>query len=854
MKGAPVAAALAVAASFAAEAVTLDRGERFWKVSNAWYELEFDKANGGVFSSVKYPKGPKFMLGGGLVVTADGQPESRSREHERKKPTVQRTAKDVKMEVFEESAAKIVVSRSFPLIDGQGDVAEVLTFDDTPAVAAVYDLRWKKRMNNICFSIGTLQFSEKTAVMYPEVTRPLGTLGGGPKSRWPGWKYFSDGKRAFGIAIAPDSGWDQFERFIRENTEQWKPSASIAIRNNWLSLEPREGSKRFSATYIFTADAKTAGAIARQACGKAPRVQLTDIIPDKVHVRVGGRQGATLALVSNSDRAEKVKVSVEAVSGLGRTSTVAEEEVLLKAGEIAEKHWEWTFPKNVEWGVTTRISVRDSDGRLLDSRSDVTSVGNFAPAITGFGILNPGMAWGGGAEKAFADSLKNAYIGIVEYYCWMPATWDPERKAALTPAADEWEPNTESNTHYRRHLKKSFVKNLVRECHEDGVHVYAMLTGLCNYQAAMAHPEMFLHTKDGQLCIYGGKFWGPGERFATAKLCPYSPKDAAEWGDQFADSIDMFGWDGCRFDWGFMPHAPNDPLYDGDMSKAKDEFIAYDWRGRSMKELYPDNDEAGYQALKAWREAVEKRHPEFIYAANGWATDVMFKKLCPKYSRLASTRSIRLTEYLSSITSRNPTYKEWAAALIEDGQNVRKCGGQTIVGFMRRMFNGSYNTLYARMVCVASGSKWMGAPGEERYWTSPYRSSAFAIRFCEYFWNNEFIQVPASLRTDEVQVKSAAKVFWEPFVYERKTARGRETLVHVVNVAPELLMTPYQPKNPDRTDIRVVVKPRKGERLVSATALLPGDEPRAASLEFKGNVVKLPRLEEAASVVLGFAK
>lgn len=841
-------------------AVQLTKADGAWTVANAHYTATFDLKNGGVLQSVAYD-GKPFPVGAGFTATFDGQPAAyNGLGHVRCKPIVQRVQK-VEARIVSEDAKAVVLEFSWPL-GADGKVVQTVTCDDTAAVRYVHDVSWTKRLNTVSFGMASTAFSDRHTTIFPEKYGVPTTYMFMRGTRYPLWKFATDGAHTFGLAMAEDSNWDEIQRGHRPGVSGWTPQISMAVSRTYLANLAEKGEKRFTHALLLAKTLAVARKCAAETIGEQPRVQLTDIIPDKVHTSVGGDQGALFTLISNSAKEETVKVTVEVVSGYDKVWTVSEEDVTLKAGEIVQKHPVWNFPKDIEWGVTTRVTVCDAAGETLDYRADVTSVTDFAPSATGTAIVNAGNCNKDGAEEAYAMALKMGYSGIIEYHAWAHATWDPERKVGLTPEADEWEPMTEDNAAYRSKLTKKFVKELVKACHRNGVHVYAWITGLCNYRIAVAHPEMFAHTSEGQIAIYNGKYWGPGARIATAKLQPYTEEAAADWGDQFADSIDMFGWDGCRFDWNFQPSAPNDPLYEDQTLTSKQQFVTRNWKGQASKDLWPDSDDVGTRCLRAWREAITKRHPKFIYAANGWSTDAIFK-MTPKYSKYASTHSIRLTEYLLDVIKRSPTYRSWGAKLTEDTQNVRRCGGQTMVGFMRQIFGGSMGTDYAYYTCFASGSKWWGAPGEVRAWKhrtgktpadlNSAHATPFAIRFAEYFWGNDFLLVPADVRTKEVQVRSAAKLYWDQFVYERKVADGREVVVHVINVDPDQYITVRQDRSPVREDVTVEVAPRAGETLVGATALLPGDEPKAVKLAVSGNTVRMPPLHAAASVVLKFA-
>ena len=850
-KSVTVLAITVIIASRALWAVQLVRMDDAWIVSNAHFQATFDLTRGGVLKAVMYGNKNPFALETGFASVKDGQSEVYSKSgHIRHKPVVQSSAK-VLSRVVEESAQKVVLQFSWPIESG-GEVVQTVACDDTAAMSYVHDISWNERLNRVEFKAVSSAFQIRKTTIFPEQYALPAVNETTYPSRYPGWKYATDGKRAYGVAIPESGNWSTINRSTRVKSAGAQ-RVYVGLEGVNLAELPKVGKRTFRHVLMLSSDLGVARKSAASALGEVSRVQLTDIIPEKVHTEIGGGQGARFTLVNNSDKEEDVRLTVEIVSGLDRTLTIVDEELLLKPLQMMPRQVAWTYPKDVEWGVTTRVTLRDGIGRILDYRADVTSVTDFAPAATCIAILNPATCSVEGTEQAVAFGQKMSYVGLFEYYCWAHATWDGERKQGLAPEAESWEAMTENNASRRQRLTKRFIKDLVANCHSNGVHVYSAITGFCNYRMAARHPEMFAYTKEGQLAIYNGKYWGEGARIATAKLMPYSEEAAADWGDQMADSVDMFGWDGCRFDWQFMPSMPNDPLYEGAALADDSDFVTYDWKGRSSKQLWPDADTVAARAVTAWRKAVNRRHPKFVYAVNGYSTDEMFRR-APKHSRAASTHALRLTEYLLNVVTASPTYRSWGEKLTRDTQNVRRCGGQTLVGFMSKLFGGSMGTVYAYHVCHASGEKWWGAPGEMRYWKNARATQPFAVRFGEYFWSPDFLLVPEEVRTREIQVKSAARIYWDQFVYERKSEDGRQVVVHIINVDPDQYITVRQEPSPTRDDVVVEIMPRPGESLVGATALLPGDEPKAVKLEIEGNLVRLPSLDIAESVVLDFVK
>ena len=851
----------AVAVTTASQGVELVRTDARWTVSNAHYCASFKPSAGYRLGWVKYGK-REWSVAGGFVVGYDGQSEKFiGRAHAAQRIVGQDGAKG---EVVENAPNKVVLRFSWPLPCG-GKAVQTVSFDDSPVVRYVQDVDWKQPLGDAIFELNTLQANARKTLFYPESRAFTGVWNNGNWSALPRWKYMHDGAFGCGVVAADGTGWENFVFAARTPAKGWGARNFINLKHEYLANEPVPNRKSMRFSLVLSGDLATAVAAARGELSGAPAVQLCDIEPDRVYCRKGGENALTTTLVNNTAEARTVKVAVELASGFDDVRRVSEEVLELKPGEmrVYRKGYSFADRPDFEWGLAVRVRVSDANtGELLDCRSDVTSVANRGFNASGVGITNAGTTKQDGAEAAWADVFRRQYIGMVEYYAWSPSTWDPERKMGQAPKVDEWWPTSDSQTGYINMITKKFLKTLIEEFHKRGVDAYDWITGLCNYRQAVAHPDKFQYCRNGQLAIYAGRVWKPEEnkllkvptRFAVAKIAPYTVEDAIDWGEQTVESIEMFGWDGCRWDWGWTPCAPNDPLYMAELLLDKTKFEWFDSKGVSCFEKYPDPDATGTECLRAWRDTIAKKHPEFTYSANIHATDSAFKSM-PRYMAETCRDGLALLEYLipGGAGDKLRTFEKWGSQLANDNQNVRRCGSHSEVGHISTFCAGSVGGQLTRYVCHAAGSKWWGGPGDMRYWGAKHRSLPFAIRFSEYFWSLDLMSVPAADLPSKVEVVGD-RLFWKPFVYERVSDGVRELVVHVVNVDPGLYMIVKHPDVKAVKDLKVRVKPAPGEKSVEAWGLVPGDEPTAVRLAGGGGEFTLPRLEEAAALVFRFSK
>jgi hypothetical protein len=384
---------------------------------------------------------------------------------------------------------------------------------------------------------------------------------------------------------------------------------------------------------------------------------------------------------------------------------------------------------------------------------------------------------------------------------------------------------------------------MISESHKRGVGIYAWITGLVNFKEALKFPDQVIYCKNGQPNIYSGKIHN-NKRFAVLKANAYTPEFARNWAKEMVRSIDMFGWEGCRWDWYFIPDAPNDPLY---LNKKGPDW--YNSQGVASRKLFPHPDKSAAIALTAWRQTVNAKYPDFVYGTNIHAKVESFKRN-PEYCKVACTNSMVLYEYLLGITRpKYNTWQKWAKNLTEDVQRARPYGAQPIVGFMQGLLPNSVALNLATYVCYASGAKWWGSLlnlGEN--WTR----DRFMIRFSEYYFDNAFRLIPEARREREFKVAGNNRIFWKQFVYERQTPDGREVTVHLINLPESDYICQRHEAPPLRKNIKISVAPSSGQTLQSAWVMTPHPLPTATKLRIENGTVVIPELVDAAIVLFKY--
>jgi coproporphyrinogen III oxidase-like Fe-S oxidoreductase len=89
----------------------------------------------------------------------------------------------------------------------------------------------------------------------------------------------------------------------------------------------------------------------------------------------------------------------------------------------------------------------------------------------------------------------------------------------------------------------------------------------------------------------------------------------------------------------------------------------YDLNGTPSHKLFPDPDKTGVEWLKAWREVMKKRHPNFIYGTN-YNSSPVSRRLYPGYQEASAKNALVLFEDMNGY-AREPysTFEKWGKEL-----------------------------------------------------------------------------------------------------------------------------------------------------------------------------------------------
>ncbi len=556
---------------------------------------------------------------------------------------------------------------------------------------------------------------------------------------------------------------------------------------------------------------------------------------------------ASVTLTNNSEQASEARLVTRIESSLGTSRDLPEQAVTLAAGETKSVPVQWE--NEGEYGFALIASVQDADGQEIDSRREYFAIADNFSRVGQMVVFNPGWMNVEWMIPSQVEWARQNYIGTIEYYCWAP-----DQVFELTPDTEEFEPHTESQRAYRAQLTRSFLQDLVRQAHDGGLRVLAMDTGFSSLKGALEHPEWMKYTAEGQIYLYNGTIHD-GKRFNAVGVNLFTPERVKQWAREMNASVEMFGWDGVRFDWNFLPVSAADPLY---LDSAKPEEAGkhewFDSAGRSVHELFPTPDVTAGELCRTWRETVAAEHPEFIYHGNFQVSDEIAAGF-PEYTRSVCSGSGILREGLLNVAQRYPTWQEWTAALTEVTRIIRPMGGQPSVGWMRGYAPGSVAQRTLQNCMIASGFHWYGTAQSRGSIDDTHVRFAHALRFSEYFYDPGFIPVEEPTQSVELTGGGAERVLWEPFVYARESEGSRETVVHLVSLPESDHIIQRHAEPPVKGDLTVAFTVPAGMEVTGCRAAMPDPVPHAEELQWEmdaaGRVVcAVPELRSIVSIVL----
>ena len=811
--------------------VTLQQTADAVTVKNKFFTAAFEKNTGYALRFTHVGKRKMPYAVGRQTIFLDNELEKYEERYCPAPTPLNRMLLNPAIKILNNTAESVKLSITYPFQGGSAE--EIIEIAEKPMILYDVTVNHKVRIFSNRFQMYVSGGTRDGIFLY-NGERMTGVWGGsGGTRRGVTWDaaWYEKMKVGIGLAVLSGPQLRGIEYSMNGPQEGW--GNELAVMNGVygsLSDCGKAGKLHFRYAVLASSDPKDLKAQAEELVGAAPQYELLSFETEKLVVRPGEKETVFVEIRNNSGKDAEFTLKMHLTYALDKKADQPVRKMKVAAGAKQKIQIPLVLPKDLEKGTAVSCEVLGPDGKTVANAMEFFTVSDFAPRDAGFGIVNVAQANQDGSQDAWNRNFKKKYVGGYEYYCWALSVI-----GGLAPEEEKWYPNTEHR--YDLILSKSFVKGLLDDAHSKGVGVYSWITGLWNFKYAIRQPEWMQYSKDGDPNIYSGSIRTDGSRRAVVKAHMFTPERARIWAEEMCRSIDMFGWDGCRWDWTFLPDAMCDPLY---MGEDADDW--YDSNGVPQSKLFPNPDKTGAECLTAWREVVHKKHPKFVFGTNYGSSQEKWNTY-PEYHKVAARNAVTLFEdMLSFCEKRISTFEKWGKELTLRCDLVRRYGGAPVVGSMRGLNAGNPSYDLAHYTASSAGVKWWDSYINDLL-NDDYLRNRYFLRFAEYYYSCDFRHVEKTAIT----VKNGDRVLWKPFLRERVKNGVRETVIPIVNLPDDGDYICQSHRVPAvRKNITFTV-PGKVE---SVYWMNPQSPEKAVKLTVKNGTFAVPELHNAGMILV----
>ncbi|MCG2658677.1 MAG: LamG domain-containing protein [Kiritimatiellae bacterium] len=549
------------------------------------------------------------------------------------------------------------------------------------------------------------------------------------------------------------------------------------------------------------------------------------------------------AVESLAASAKECKVRMFLEYGVDRKIPLQETAITLAPGEVKEFTIEWPAGE-LRWGFDFVTEVCDASGKLLDRKSD-----------TFFVTRNPyqvgqksGTAMWGWDEAATQRAREHAVFVRRNY---LPLTElmgvNPDNFGKCVPDTDKWYAGQGSAAYAN---SREGVAALVDACHALGIAIvpYSMsyTSGYYGTKIATEHPDWMAYLANGRftsgletrILELMGAFYrhypqsledkalleairkpdaGAGLSIATVNL---ANKEAMRFhAEQVLAGMKFFKWDGLRWDGHAQVGGPGDPV-------AMGIPPMFDFDGKPIVPDMAERDRMSAENTRMLKELILKELPDVVFGYNWGLEYAKHGKQRPlDYAECCKDGGMILWESVNRIHAPTSPWHRWkdvADTIADEVEYPKQNGGTLNVGWFPWWLAKDVYAHHLLSVILAARAHLSGAP---EFGLSPW--FRLAARYSELLYD------PAMNRSPEWKQRISVQpaVWWEKYVYERKTAQGVDVLVHLVNPpATEFVVIDGIQEPTIKRDLQVTMKlpagPPKAVWLIS-----PDLDPQARKLD-----------------------
>lgn len=456
------------------------------------------------------------------------------------------------------------------------------------------------------------------------------------------------------------------------------------------------------------------------------------------------------------------------------------------------------------------------------------------------------------SEKTMHDIARAAraeYCNACEMFAWAE-----EDMVEMSPEADYW---FSGQTCY--HMSKRGLQQLIRVAHEHGIAMVTygkfVMSGYLGWRTAYDYPN----DHKGQYWYPTGMWEGVNntilDRFRNKEFVPYANRPHIEgnrfdvWWQEFLPinpdptprmariaaeetirSIEMFGWDGIRWD--------GQPRGGGPCGGSGGEFdVLAARRTQALVRYFKDIVGARYQSFgHGYNYLLIQDKPNYDWALEDYELD-----------ELCRGGGLLMNESIGN-ASAGRTFESIARNLQVEGDLCRERGGYFLgISYAR----SPRDLLVESALWSASGARFYNAVSK------CFEAKRYCTRYSQYTFDENLRRLVAPEKVLSTQAET--RLWWQPFVYETPLENGRRQLiVNLLNI-PRSATRPKDENAPPEWDMPPGADPvsfaltfPNGVR-ASGVNLLDPYSLEVSPLALNGNSFDVPPVAIWSVVVIGLA-
>lgn len=506
-------------------------------------------------------------------------------------------------------------------------------------------------------------------------------------------------------------------------------------------------------------------------------LQIVKVFPDKLIYKNNEEGKVSVSIVNNSSTSQTATLICTITKRINEKEK--EEQKKIELEPMGFKTLTFSFNTgNEDYGreVSVKILI---DGKLVDEKKEYFTVGTNWVKYYDYCIMYPSKSYDENGIPWEIYNLRENYITATHLFAWYPIIGD------LDPKEDEY-------MSQQGILKnKNDILRFVKGCEKFGIKkeaYYAIwvtsIPGTLNYAS---DPTKIVFNQYGQPFTETARI-APGKNITIPSINLYTEYFRNYLAKEIIESVDMFGWNSVFYDC-IMNLGQAEPRWNS-------VYHHYTYDGKMIGKLFaPTVKEAVKKWINEIREKVKTKYPEFVFTANFVGpiarqiteskeneelfltyfncVDAVMSELGGGGDVLAKKAGVGILEELKD------HFDYIGRWISEKGEKRRKLFPYGPFNYAGEVGTKSYLSLaFANNFHVGS---WWPAPSYSYFGRPLMEYYKFRLRYSAYLYDDDIKWLPPE-KINFIEVETPEKVFWKEYVYEKNNEKGKDLLIHFVNM------------------------------------------------------------------------